>query len=72
MNKNPTIGKLITEFGNQVKLAKKVGVKQGTVTGWLNNRHGMREIYALKVEKLTNGKFKAADLCPKLKELESL
>lgn len=69
MSKNSIIADVIAEFGGQVKLAKEVGVEQGTVTGWLNNKHGMRETNALKIEKLTNGKFRAVDLCPRLAEV---
>lgn len=28
--------------------------------------------YALKIEKLTNGKFRAVDSCPRLAELENI
>lgn len=70
MNKDETIAKVIDFFGSQAKLAKAIGVEQGTVTGWLNRKHGINAINALKIEKATNGKFKAVDLCPKLREIE--
>ena len=72
MSQNLIIANLIAEFGGQVKLAKKIGVEQGTITGWLNKKHGMRESNALKIEKITNGKFKAVDLCPRLAEIEQI
>lgn len=67
------VTKLIEHFGGtQEKLASALNVKQGTVTGWLNKKHGIGESNALKIEKLTQGKFKAIELCPRLAELENL
>lgn len=60
------VASLIRHFGSQVKLAEKLNLKQGTITGWLNKKHGISEINALKIEKITDGKFKATDLCPRL------
>lgn len=70
--KSLIIEKLIMEFGGQTKLAKKIGVKQGTITGWLHGKHGVNEINAIKIEQITNGKFKAVDLCPRLAEIEKI
>lgn len=70
MKKSQLIQNLIAEFGNQTKLAKAVGVEQGTVTGWLYQKHGVNELNALKIEKITEGKFRAVDLCPRLAELD--
>lgn len=68
MNLNSEIERLIDHFGGtQVSCGKVLGVKQATVWGWLNNRHGMDAITALKIENMTDGSFKAEDLCPKLK-----
>jgi len=41
-------------------------VKQPTVSGWLNGRHGMSIKTALKAQSITKGKFKASELCPEL------
>lgn len=71
MKKSALIEKLIAEFGSQTKLAKAVGVEQGTVTGWLYQKHGVNELNALKIEKITNGRFRAVELCPRLAELEA-
>lgn len=60
---------LISFFGTQEKLAEALGVEQGTVTGWLNFRHGVSERNALKAERITNGQVKAVDLCPVLAEV---
>ncbi|WP_423186800.1 transcriptional regulator [Alishewanella sp. d11] len=62
---------LIDYFGDQSVAAEKLGVKQPTVSGWLNGKHGMSAKTALKAERLTGGKFKASDLCPELAEVLS-
>lgn len=64
--------KLIAEHGSQEKFARAIGVKQGTVTGWLHGKHGINEINALRIEKITNGEIKAVDLCPRLAEIEKI
>ncbi len=69
---NTAILELIQQFGGQIKLGKKVGVSQGTITGWLNQKHGISGTNAMKIEKLTNGKFRAIDLCPRLAEIEMM
>lgn len=61
---------LIKSFGSQTKLAEALNIKQGTVTGWLYKKHGISERNALKIEKMTGGKFKAVELCPRLAEIE--
>jgi DNA-binding transcriptional regulator YdaS (Cro superfamily) len=64
-----TFKDLIDHFGDQTIAAEKLGVKQPTVSGWLNGKHGMSAKTALRAERLTDGKFKAADLCPELAEV---
>lgn len=64
-----TFKNLIDHFGDQSIAAEKLGVKQPTVSGWLNGKHGMSAKTALKAERLTDGKFKASDLCPELAEV---
>lgn len=66
------ISKVIAHFGTQGKTAKALGCSQTTIFKWLHGKMNITPLYAIKVEKLTNGKFKASDLCPKLKELENL
>lgn len=68
MQQSKVIKRLIAHFGTQVKFSEALGVKQGTVHGWLHSKHGISEVNALKIEKLTHGKFKAYELCPKLAE----
>lgn len=70
--KNKVIQKAISHFGSQTAIAEKLGVKQSAVSQWLNNSCQISVNNALKIEKLTNGQFRAVDLCPKLKELEDL
>ena len=70
MQQRQTVKRLIEYFGTQVKFGQALGVKQGTVNGWLHGKHGISELNALKIEKLTHGKFKAYELCPKLAEFK--
>lgn len=58
---------LVSHFGSQVKAAEALGVKQGTVSGWVSGKHGMSAVTALRAERVTQGEFKATDLCPELK-----
>lgn len=60
------IKRLIEHFGDQSLTAEKLGVKQPTVSGWLNGRHGMSIKTALKAQVMTDGKFKASEFCPDL------
>jgi DNA-binding transcriptional regulator YdaS (Cro superfamily) len=49
--------KVISHFGNQTKLAKHLNISRQTVNNWLHGRENMSLLYALKIEKLTKGKF---------------
>jgi len=60
--------KVINFFGGQKGTKTKLGVSQPTVSGWLTGKHGMSAKIALKTQKLSDGKFKAADLCSELAE----
>lgn len=61
------IKRLVAYFGGtEAAAASAVGVKQPTVNAWLNGRHGISPITALKIEKMTGGAFQASDLCPAL------
>ncbi|MBE0403089.1 transcriptional regulator [Halomonas citrativorans] len=55
---------LVDHFGGQQSTAKALGVNQGAVSNWVNSKHGMSPAVALRAEKLTDGKFTAAQLCP--------
>ena len=64
--------KIVEYFGSQVKTAELVGIKQPSVCAWLSGKAKMSAVNAQKIEKLTNGKFKAIDLCPHLAEIDNL
>ena len=64
MSQTSTFQSLVGFFGNQIKTAELLKVDQATVSGWVRGKHGMSPAVALRAEKLTNGKFTAAQLCP--------
>lgn len=61
---------LVEHFGTQKKAALALGVEQGTVSGWVRQKHGMSPIAALRAEEVTGGKFSAVALCPDLARLD--
>ncbi|MCD6006873.1 transcriptional regulator [Halomonas sp. IOP_31] len=65
------ISRLIKHFGTQEETALRLGVKQGTVSGWSTGRHGISEVHALKAERLTDGAITAVELCPRLAKVEA-
>lgn len=64
MSQTSTFQSLVGFFGNQIKTAELLKVDQATVSGWVRGKHGMSPAVALRAEKLTEGKFTAAQLCP--------
>lgn len=62
---------LVAHFGSQQKTAEALGCKQPSVSAWLQGKANMSATLALKAERLTNGEFKADDLCPALATLEA-
>ncbi|GAA0586458.1 Cro/CI family transcriptional regulator [Halomonas salifodinae] len=56
--------KLVEHFDTQTNAAAALGVDQTTVSGWVRGKHGMSPAVALRAERLTEGKFKASELCP--------
>lgn len=64
MNQTSTFQSLVGYFGTQIKTAELLKVDQATVSGWTRGKHGMSPAVALRAEKLTDGKFTAAQLCP--------
>ncbi|HCH7477593.1 transcriptional regulator [Acinetobacter baumannii] len=62
--------KLVSFFGSQTKTAKALSIKQPSVNAWLTGKSRMSEKIALRAEYVTNGRFKAYQLCPTLKEFE--
>lgn len=61
----------LDHFGSQEKFADAIGASQTSVSNWINGKYEMSIDYALATQNVTNGKFKAADLCPALKKLET-
>lgn len=57
-------------FGSQEATATALKVKQPAVSGWVNGIKKMSEKTALRTEHVTQGRFKASDLCPSLKEFD--
>lgn len=58
MNK---VEKVVNYFDNQVLLAQRVGVTQGAVSHWVMKGY-VPAGSAVKIERLTRGKFKAINL----------
>jgi len=58
---------LVGHFKTQTRTAERLGVDQGTVSGWVRGKHGMSAVVALRAEAETDGAFKAVELCPSLK-----
>jgi DNA-binding transcriptional regulator YdaS (Cro superfamily) len=54
------IQKLIEHFGSKAEMARQLGIERQNVTYWLNE--GVPAIQAVKIEMITNGKFKAVEL----------
>lgn len=63
---------LVEHFGGQDAAAKALEVSQSNISGYISGRWNMSAKVAIQAEKATNGKFKAIELCPALKELKSL
>lgn len=63
---------VMEHYGTQQKMADAIGCSQTLVWRWLNGKATMPTHFALKVEKITGGKFKAVDLCPRLAEIENI
>lgn len=61
---NTAIKSLVRHFGGQTQTAKALKVNQGAVSNWVRGKHGMSPAVALRAEKLTDGRFTAAQLCP--------
>lgn len=64
--------RLVAHFGGQQKTAAALGCTQPSVWAWLQGNAHMSATLALKAERITNGEFKAIDLCPALAALEAV
>ncbi|WXL23942.1 Cro/CI family transcriptional regulator [Ectopseudomonas mendocina] len=58
--------KLVSHFGSQQATAEALGVKQGTVSGWVRGLHGCTAEVAMRAEIITSGAVKARDLRPSI------
>lgn len=63
---------LVEHFGSQKAAANALQVKQCTISGYVNGKWQMSEKVAARAQKVTDGKFKASDLCSSFKEIEKL
>lgn len=63
---------IVEGFGTQGKAAKALEVSQPTVYKWVSGSGFMSAGTAIKVERLTDGKYKATELCPDLQDVEQL
>ncbi|WP_109847037.1 transcriptional regulator [Acinetobacter baumannii] len=64
--------KLVEFLGGQTKTAEVLLIKQPSVNAWLKGKNLMSEKIALRAERVTNGYFKAHQLCPSLQEFQTL
>lgn len=62
---------VINYFGGQTKTAIALNLKQPSVNAWLRGA-SMSPVSALLVQKLSENKFQARDLCPQLAQIEGL
>lgn len=58
------VQRLIDHFGSQQATADALGVKQGTVSGWVRSVHGISAEVAIRAEIVTRGAVKAVELRP--------
>ncbi len=63
--------RLVAHFGSQAATAEALGVKQGTVSGWVRGIHGCTADIALLAEIVTKGAIKARDLRPSIPTIEA-
>lgn len=63
--------KLTKYFGGQAKLAGILGLSQGAISHWLTGRAKISPRDALKIEKMTKGKFTAKELRPDIFDLDT-
>lgn len=61
---------LVEFFGSQTKTAQALLREQPSVNAWIKGKSQMSETTALRAERVTEGRFKAYELCPSLKEFE--
>lgn len=62
------IEEMVAYFGNQTQTARNLNVSQPAVSQWISGASRMSPLIAIRAEKITDGRFKASDLCPALAE----
>ncbi len=68
---NAIYRQLVEHFGTQELTAKALGVHQTTVSDWVRGKCGMGPIPAMTAEQVTDGAFRAVELCPALKRVKT-
>lgn len=63
------ISKVIKSLGGQSEIARKLGIKQTSVFGWIR-RGNIPAARVLQIEKLSNGNFTRHQLRPDLYPLD--
>lgn len=59
---------LVDFFGDQHETAKKLNVKQPSVSAWVRGVAKMSPLVAMRAERVTEGVFKASDLSLLIKD----
>ena len=62
--------KLVKHFGSQQKTADALGCSQPAVLKWLKGTALMSSAFANRAQAATNGKFKAIDLSPDIRDYQ--
>lgn len=65
------IQSIIEYFGSQDATAKALKVRQAAVSQWLTGKTTISTDSAIRIEKATNGKFKAVELSPRLAKIHT-
>ena len=60
MTNEEKIALLVEHFGSKADMARRLGIERQNLTYWASA--GIPAIQAVKIEMITNGKFKAVDL----------
>lgn len=75
----PMYREVVKHFGGQLKTVEALKssqnlekFSQSSVSEWVTGKSKMRPRTAALIQHITNGKFKATELCPELKECMEL
>lgn len=63
---------VVKHFGGQHKTAIALNLKQPSISAWFTRDVEMSPVTAMLVQKLSDGKFQAKDLCPQLAQIDGL